>query len=66
MRRMRSARPAASLSLGYRRCRLPPGKCEKGEPRVAAAATATMGVSEAGEVMGSLQLPVIFCVLIVS
>ncbi|XP_060241724.1 N-alpha-acetyltransferase 40 isoform X2 [Meriones unguiculatus] len=39
---MRSARPAAPLLLGHRRCRLPTGKCEKWEPRVAAAA-ATMG-----------------------
>jgi len=32
----------------------------EGEPRVAAAAaTATMGVSETGEVMGSLQMQVI-------
>nr|BAB30275.1 unnamed protein product [Mus musculus] len=27
---MRSARPAASLSLGFRRCHLPTGKCERG------------------------------------
>ncbi|XP_052617999.1 N-alpha-acetyltransferase 40 isoform X2 [Peromyscus californicus insignis] len=39
---MRSARPAAPLSPGRRRCRLPTGKCEE-EPRVAAAAAATMG-----------------------
>lgn len=61
---MRIVRPAAPLSLGRRRCRLPTGKCEKEEPRVAAAAT--MGVSEAGEVVGSTQLLFILRVLIVS
>lgn len=64
VRRMRGVRPAAPLLLRRRRCRLPTGKCGKGEPRVAAAAT--MGVSETGEVMGSPQLPIIHHVLIVS
>ncbi|KAK7799470.1 hypothetical protein U0070_008642 [Myodes glareolus] len=46
---MRSARPAAPLSLARCRCRLPTGKCEKEEPRVAAAATMGRKSSKAKE-----------------